>query len=257
MKAEIVIGNRSYRADLNRGHDISIPLRHGAGVRAWYVDPIRIEPVRTAQFTGSVAEGGAVNFRDIYFNPHGHGTHTESYGHISVDVYSVNKALQSSFFSAILISVSPETARAETGVTRPGDLLITQRILEEQADGHHADALIIRTLPNHPNKQNINYSATNPAYFTPEAMQWIVARGFRHLLIDLPSVDRESDGGLLQTHRIFWDFDGERRSDATITEMVFVEDEIPDGFYLLNLQTAPFENDATPSRPVLYALAEV
>jgi hypothetical protein len=38
---------------------------------------------------------------------------------------------------------------------------------------------------------------------------------------------------------------------ATITELVYVKDEIPDGRYDLNLQTAPFVNDATPSRPLL------
>ncbi|MFN5373708.1 MAG: cyclase family protein, partial [Flavobacteriia bacterium] len=48
--------------------------------RAWYVDAPRMEPVRANGFIGSVAEGGAVNFRDVFFNPHGHGTHTESYG---------------------------------------------------------------------------------------------------------------------------------------------------------------------------------
>lgn len=254
MKATITIGQRTYQTDLDRGHDLSIPLRHGTGVRAWYVDPIEITPVRTAQFTGSVAEGGAVNFRNIFFNPHGHGTHTESYGHIDREVYSVNRALDRYFFTALLITVRPETAAADTGVTRAGDRIITQRILEEQADGHRADALILRTLPNDGDKKDINYSDTNPAYFTTEAMQWIVANGFEHLLIDLPSVDRESDAGLLQTHRIFWNFSGEKRDRATITEMVFVPEEVNDGFYLLNLQTAPFENDATPSRPVIYPL---
>ena len=39
--------------------------------------------------------------------------------------------------------------------------------------------------------------------------------------------------------------------DATITEFIYVTNEIFDGDYLLNLQFAPFENDAAPSRPVL------
>ncbi|HBB80565.1 MAG TPA: metal-dependent hydrolase, partial [Cryomorphaceae bacterium] len=29
---------------------------------------------------------------------------------------------------------------------------------------------------------------------------------------------------------------------------------VPDGVYLLNLQVAPLENDAAPSRPILYSL---
>ena len=75
--------------------DISIPLRAGAeNVNAWYVDPVSIEPVRTEHFTGSVAEGGSVNFRNIRFNPHGNGTHTECVGHISTEVESINKHLK-------------------------------------------------------------------------------------------------------------------------------------------------------------------
>jgi hypothetical protein len=40
--------------------------------------------------------------------------------------------------------------------------------------------------------------------------------------------------------------------DATITEFIFVPNTVLDGTYFLNLQIAPFENDATPSKPILY-----
>jgi hypothetical protein len=36
--------------------------------------------------------------------------------------------------------------------------------------------------------------------------------------------------------------------------MIYVNDTIPDGSYLLNLQFASFENDASPSKPVLYKI---
>jgi hypothetical protein len=73
-----------------------------------------------------------------------------------------------------------------------------------------------------------------------------------HLLIDLPSVDKEKDGGELLAHRAFWNFEGKMRKQATITELIYVPNNIKDGTYFLNLQVAPFENDASPSRPVLY-----
>ena len=80
MICEFYWGGSSWVAELNNGVDLSIPLR-GNGKEnpsAWYVEPPSMEPVRGAGFVGSVAEGGAVNFRTISFNPHGHGTHTES-----------------------------------------------------------------------------------------------------------------------------------------------------------------------------------
>jgi hypothetical protein len=44
--------------------------------------------------------------------------------------------------------------------------------------------------------------------------------------------------------------------EATITEFIYVPNTIEDGTYFLNLLIAPFENDATPSKPVLYEILE-
>jgi hypothetical protein len=80
------------------------------------------------------------------------------------------------------------------------------------------------------------------------------------LLIDLPSVDKEHDEGKLLAHKAFWNVkdinqvNEDARFDCTITEMIYVNQEIEDGSYILNLQFASFENDASPSKPVLYSL---
>jgi hypothetical protein len=49
------------------------------------------------------------------------------------------------------------------------------------------------------------------------------------------------------------DLNLDARLEATITEMIYVPDNV-DGSYLLNLQIASFENDASPSKPVLYSV---
>ena len=80
------------------------------------------------------------------------------------------------------------------------------------------------------------------------------------MLIDLPSVDREEDDGKLVAHKAFWnvknvdELNSDARLHCTITEMIFVSDAIKDGSYILNLQIASFENDASPSKPVLYKI---
>ena len=73
-------------------------------------------------------------------------------------------------------------------------------------------------------------------------------------MIDLPSVDAEEDGGELAAHHAFWNYPAQPRMDSTITEMIFVDDKIKDGLYLLNIQIASIESDASPSKPVLYEL---
>ena len=78
--------------------------------------------------------------------------------------------------------------------------------------------------------------------------------GIKHLLVDLPSVDKEKDDGELLAHHAFWDVHGTPRLDATITEMIYVPHEVADGSYILNLQIPSFDNDAAPSKPILYAI---
>jgi hypothetical protein len=93
-----------------------------------------------------------------------------------------------------------------------------------------------------------------------EAAIFIRESGIQHLLIDLPSVDKENDEGKLLAHKAFWNvknvnhLNADARLNATITEMIFVNEEVKDGSYLLNLQIASFENDASPSKPILFEI---
>lgn len=253
MKATIEHNRATFTVDLSQPIDISIPLTNNEqNPIAWYIDKPVIEPVKMGDWVGKVSEGSSTNFNNIFFNPHGHGTHTECLGHITRDFYSINQALKQFFFTAELVSVQPE----EQGE----DLVITKLQIEKVLDGKTTEALVIRTLPNTLDKKSKNYSNTNPPYIEEAAAVYIRECGIKHLLIDLPSVDREQDEGKLLAHKAFWNvkdvnnLNADARHDATITEMVFIKDEVKDGSYLLNLQIASFENDASPSKPTLYKL---
>ena len=71
-------------------------------------------------------------------------------------------------------------------------------------------------------------------------------------MVDLPSVDQERDEGELAFHHAFWDVPLEPNVTRTITEFIYVPDDVRDGNYILELQVSPMKNDASPSRPVLY-----
>lgn len=239
--------NENEFIETNEPLDLSIGLQSGSNnLRAWYVNPPTFEPVRANGFIGSVVEGGGVNFRDVFFNPHGHGTHTECHGHITPEVVSVNQKLKTYFFKAQLVSVEPK-------VLENGDELIVKEQLETKLDESQIEALIIRTLPNINDKKSKNYSDTNPPYLDLSVIELIESFEIQHLLVDMPSVDRESDEGKLAFHHAFWNVP-ENPNDKTITELIYVNDEIVDGLYILEMQMAPFENDASPSRPVLYKI---
>lgn len=254
MKATIQHQNKTFQVDLSNPIDISIPLTNtDENPIAWYIEKPVIEPVRFGDWIGKVSEGkSSTNFNNIFFNPHGHGTHTECLGHITRDFYSINQALKQFFFTAELITLKP--------YIQGEDQVITKIQMMAALEGKSPEAIIIRTLPNENNKLHQKYSNTNPPYIEEAAAVFIREKGIQHLLIDLPSVDKEQDEGKLLAHKAFWNvknvnvLNADARMTATITEMIFVSNAIPDGNYLLNIQMASFENDASPSKPVLYAI---
>jgi kynurenine formamidase len=254
MLTTIQHNNQTIEVDLSKPIDISIPLTNNDdNPIAWYIEKPVIEPVVFGDWVGKVSEGNSsTNFNNIFFNPHGHGTHTECLGHITREFYSINQSLKQFFFLAELVSVVPEIQRE--------DLVITRNQIKKALGIKTPEAIIIRTLPNFSIKKSLKYSNTNPPYLAEDAAHFIRECGIKHLLIDLPSVDKEHDEGKLLAHKAFWNvkdvnnLNVNARLDATITEMIFVDDAVEDGSYLLNLQIASFENDASPSKPILYQI---
>ena len=247
MEAIISYQQKKYKIDLSKPLDLSMPLRHGElNVNSWGLPRPKIVPAEINGFKVCITNGAAVNANDVIFNPHAHATHTECIGHITEDFYSINNQLKTFYFTAELISIAP----GKIG----DDYVISKKQIQNLLGDKTPEALVIRTLPNDSDKCHKDYSATNPPFLMEDAVIFLREIGVKHLLVDIPSVDKEEDGGKLLAHKAFWDLNGTPRLDATITEFIFVSNRIKDGSYLLNLQTAAFENDASPSRPVLYEL---
>ena len=245
MIAIIQYNSRKLQIDLSKPLDISMPIISSKkNVNAWYIDEPKIEPVKDGEWTAAVSEGASVNFNNIHFNPHAHGTHTECAGHITEKVHSINQNLKTFFFLAEVITVAPENDNE--------DKIISKKQLQFALGNKKRDAIILRTIPNTREKLSKQYSHTNWTYLKEDAVKFLVSKGVKHLLIDLPSIDKEKDGGELLGHNAFWNTKGKLRLDATITELIYVSNKIEDGEYFLNLQIAPFENDASPSKPILY-----
>jgi len=233
--------------------DISIPLRfNGPQPNAYGVEHAVSEPVKAGSLVGDTRHGGSVNFERYTFIPHCNGTHTECVGHITDQRISVRQCLRDVVIRAVLVTVTP--------VSVGGDMVISKESLDQGlASTDSIRALIVRTLPNDDSKLTAEYGESNiPPYFSTDAMEYIVECGFNHLLVDMPSIDRLFDEGRLANHRIFWNVEPESRAmnpdtrlNSTITEMIFVPNDIANGEYVLNLQIAPFESDCSPSRPVL------
>ncbi len=231
--------------------DLSLPIEaNNQNPNCYYAEVPTFHTIRAGSFVGSVAEGGKVNYQKITFTPHGNGTHTETYGHISADKdATLYNCLKQHLFFAQIITVTPEKIK-----NPENDHIIFWGNIQKSLGNIMPEAIILRTLPNDNTKKNRQYTNTNPPYLDKKVGENLAKLEIKHLLVDLPSVDREIDGGVLACHHAFWRYPHNPRKDCTITELIYVPDNVPDGFYLLQLQPPNFQLDAFASKIVVYAL---
>ncbi|QCR23920.1 cyclase family protein [Pontibacter sp. SGAir0037] len=247
--ASITFKGQTYGFNPLEPLDISMPLHdRQPQPECFWAEPVAFETIVAGNFVGSVAEGGSTNYKRIHLTPHGNGTHTECYGHIAADASAtIYNCLKRYLFVAKLITVAPQELEN-------GDRVIVLEDVERHLLENTPEAVILRTLPNTAEKLTRHYSGTNPPYLDHRLAALLAEKGVEHLLLDLPSVDREQDEGKLLAHRAFWQYPHNTRTGATITELIYVPDAIEDGLYLLNLQLISLQLDASPSKPTLYRL---
>lgn len=263
MIAAINWQGHSLQVRLDRGVDLSITLDpHGPQPSFFAGEPARAEPLQAPGYVGSVAAGGSCNADTLSYVPHCHGTHTECVGHIQAEPALLLKTIDQQPCLAQLITMNPvapgDTPEQYSPQMEDLEPLLTADELRSRLNSSAppAHALVVRTLPNTPSKSTTDYAEAPPyPVFSQQAMQWLSEGNWKHLLIDLPSLDRAHDGGRLLNHRQWWrteDGPGNSASKRSVTEMIFVPDELEDGLYWLNLQLQPLASDAVSSRPVLY-----
>lgn len=268
---EITVSSKSYKVLLSQPIDISIPLLFDAEQPNFFGTPVASsQAYKVNGFIGDTQQGGSCNVRQYSLIAHCNGTHTECVGHIVNQKISIQNILQDAFLPTTLITVSPQKAANSSESYLPekqsGDLMITENEVKNVLRNHQKDfltGLVIRTLPNSRSKMRRDYNQSPASFFSMEAMNYISGLGVRHLLVDIPSVDRANDEGKMTCHHLFWgvepgskDIDERKASRKTITEMVFIPASVEDGYYFVNIQIPPFVSDAAPSRPVLFKIGE-
>ena len=272
MKINLTIDNNNYSADLSDGNNIAITLLPNGDQPSHFGAPAcTSEILKSGSFIGDTKQGGSCNANQLTMVPHCNGTHTESISHIVDQLKPVYQAIETPIFPCVLISLQPVKAKRthdsyipylddQNNIITKDQLINTlNSFSDEQLQG-----LIVRTRPNKLDKLIQVYDEQNyPSYFTNDAMKYLVERKVQHLLVDFPSVDKMYDDGTLSNHRLFWNVElGNKeitkscKTNKTITEMIFVDNEINDGLYLCNLQVPRIETDAVPSQPVIFPLVK-
>ncbi len=281
LKARVRVGHTEPEVDLDCPIDLAIEVAFtGTEPRHFGAPRASARALSLPGFSGSVAAGASCNCSSFTLTPHCNGTHTECAGHLTTQPLDAFRVVPPGWLPAALLTVTPEHSRHTDETTDPpprsDDQLVTRRLLAAAWPPHSAPvrsafdrstwsastrALVLRTLPNGPEKCHRDYTGEIVPYLSREAAQWLVDHGIEHLVVDLPSIDRIEDEGRLTAHRIFFGLPPEahdlplaRRPHCTITELAYVPDSAADGEYLLELQVPALGGDAVPSRPLLYRL---
>ena len=161
-------------------------------------------------FIGKISEGGTCNVPSISLDIHCSGTHTECEGHVNDSNIFINQVCPKNLVPSTLISVSAsEAARCSDNYHvkyDKDDLVVTKSHLIKKLKGKNTylESLIIRTLPNSHEKKTRNYDQHPAPFFSNDAINFLIDLGVKHLLVDLPSLDKSNDHGKLGNHHIFF-----------------------------------------------------
>ncbi|MAQ73822.1 MAG: hypothetical protein CMG22_01090 [Candidatus Marinimicrobia bacterium] len=256
MKILIKDKNNSYSIDHRYGRCLSIPYQYNGEQPNFYHAPKgKARPMNQDGFIGETSDGKGCNVVTIEQNIHCTGTHTECAGHILSDSISINDVLKHEYYYTELISVSPVSSEfCDENYHFPlkdRDKLITRTMINGKIP-KNSQGLVIRTTPNSLSKMNKKYNSSNTPFFTTNAIQYINDIGIKHLVVDTPTIDRYSDGGILGNHHLF--FEKKPPYKKTITEMAYIDDKIIDGSYIMTIEIPPMVLDAAPSRPFIFKL---
>jgi len=247
--SEIDHSGKIYTVNLESGIDLSIQNNFSGDAPTFFnSNPPTIRPAQSKNFIGDIGQGGSCNVPITMLNIHCTGTHTESIGHINDSGVRVVDVCPKGLMTALLITVIPRKINETNDSYHSklsNELVITRESIQKQLTAN-VEGLILRTLPNNQSKKSRDYDAEPAPFFTNDAIDYIHDAGIKHLLVDIPSVDKADDGGMLENHRRFF------KNGATISELLFIPDITPDGFGFLQIQIPNWGLDVVPSRPIFY-----
>ncbi len=258
MELTLTQNDKSYQVDLNSGVCLAIPYHYnGAQPNFYNVPKGTAEPFKQDDYVGRVTDHVGCNVMVVQQNIHCTGTHTECAGHISNEPISIHDILNHVYFIADLISVVPvqffSTQEKYHLPIKDNEPVITREMVQGKIS-ENSIGLVVRTMPNSRRKIEKKYNSLNTPFFTTEAIEYICETGIKHLVVDIPTIDRTDDGGRLGNHHIF--FETEPPYEKTITEMAFIDNGVPDGRYCMTIEIPPMMLDAAPSRPFIFDIKE-
>ena len=251
MKIQINHNDQVYNIDLKKGHDLSIKNDFSGNAPIFYgAEQPKVSSQRSGDFIGDLESGGSCNVPIVSCNIHCTGTHTECISHIKDSKFKITEKCPRGLIPSYLITVEPVTANSIMDSYHcdiSGSNVVCKEAIKSKISTP-CESLIIRTLPNDESKLFRNYDDVSAPFLTSDAMDHINQLGVKHLLVDLPSIDKADDGGVLGNHRSFFN------KGDTISELLYIPNDLLDGFGFLQIQIPNWSLDSAPSRPIFFSV---
>ncbi len=237
--------------DTDKGVDLSIRNDFSGRAPTFYgSEQPRYKALRSGNFVGDIKKGGSCNVPIVTLDIHCTGTHTESISHVIDSEVKITDVCPNGMIPTFLVSVELCEAN-ETNESYHSDIVNDKLITKKELQKNITDScsgLIIRTIPNDDSKKTRDYDLDPAPFFTNDAIDYINELGVKHLLVDIPSLDKSNDGGQLGNHKKFF------KQGKTISELLFIPNDLKDGFGFLQIQIPNWGLDAAPSRPIFYSI---
>ena len=177
MKFSFEHSGKKYQGQTDETHSIGITLDFdGPQPNHFGTEQARREVLKLGEFVGDTSQGGSCNVDWLHLIPHCNGTHTETISHIVNDDIWVGHTAQEGLYLALLVSVKPVLQRQLPASQQeesyrpplsPEDWVITAAMLKAAIGGfpqfqqRKPEALLVRTLPNSPDKKSRAYAQGN------------------------------------------------------------------------------------------------
>jgi kynurenine formamidase len=225
----------------------------GQGIPIFYTasrtNSLRIFQTKQAQYkalyTYSQSGDTGCNCEEILFTPHTNCTHLETERHVSPNGPTPMEVQMKLADEPLL------TCLALNAIIKDNRICSFEFF---NTANTKIDAILIKTgwLAKKLADGQFDLNGSDPPSITVELIDRLfdLWPELKICMVDLPTIDPESDRGKLLAHKRFF-----ARNGLGIVEMLNVQDNVRPGLYLVSLNMSVFESDASPCSPIIYPVS--
>ncbi|MCY3414672.1 MAG: cyclase family protein [Candidatus Heimdallarchaeota archaeon] len=220
----ITINKRTYA--LGKGISVSriISINPRSEPKAFDLPDYSVKSYSRGDFIGLISEGASCNVNIHSYIPHTF-THVESSLHVSEDGISLD-LIPESLFSGIIFLLDLSELDSECIEIEHTSAIFDKKVRRVAIKSKYSV-----------DKPDINYTNTDPLYISTKVAKLFHTKGIEVLMLDLPSIDRETDKELWG-HKYF--FENEKR---IIIELAYF-DKLNEGYYYYEMTPMKIQTDA-------------